>query len=62
MVQRLPGMREVPSSNHLGGNILCSPIPSKEIINRGPNTLIPATHALICDELNDPGIPPKVVP
>ena len=59
MVQRLLGMREVPGSNPLGGNILCSPSPSEETINRGP---IPTTHALICEELKDPGIPPKVVP
>ena len=45
MVQRLPGMREVPGSNPLGGNILCSPSPSEETINRGPNTPIPTTHA-----------------
>ena len=62
MVQRLPGMREVPGSNPLGGNILCSPSPLEETINRGPNTAIPTTHALICKELKDPGIPPKVVP
>ena len=64
MVQRLPGMREVPGSNPLGGtgNILCSLSPLKETINRGPNTLIPTTHALICDEFKYPGIPPKVVP
>ena len=64
MVQRLPGMREVPGSNPLGGNILCSPSPSEETINRGPNTPnpIPVTHALICEELKDPDIPPKVVP
>ena len=62
MVQRLPGMWEVPGSNSLGGNILCSPSPSEETINRGPNTPIPTTHALICEELKDPGIPLKVVP
>ena len=64
MVQRLPGMREVPGLNPLGGNILCSPSPSEETINRGHNTPIPSTHALICEELKelDPGIPPKVVP
>ena len=62
MVQRLPGMWEVPGSNPLGGNIFCSPSPSEETINRGSNTLIPTTHALICEELKDPGIPPKVVP
>ena len=61
MVQRLPGMREVPGSNPLGGNILCSPSPLEETINRGPNTPIPTTHELICEELKDPGIPPKVV-
>ena len=62
MVQRLPGMREVPDSNPLGGNILCSPSPLEETINRVPNALIPTMHALICEELKDPGIPPKVVP
>ena len=62
VVQRLPGMREVLGLNPLGGNILCSPSPSEETINRGPNTPIPTTHALICEELKDPGIPPKVVP
>ena len=62
MVQRLSGMQEVPSLNPLGGNILCSPIPSEETINRGPNTPIPSMHALICEELKDPGITPKVVP
>ena len=62
MVQRLPGMREVPGSNPLGGKILCSLSPSEETINRGPNTPIPTTHALIREELKDPGIPPKVVP
>ena len=62
MVQPLLGMREVPGSNPLRGNILCSPGPSEETINRGPMTPIPMTHALICEELKDPGIPPKVVP
>ena len=62
MVQRLPGMREMPGSNRLGGNMLCSPSPSEETINRGPNTPIPTTHALICEELKDPGILPEVVP
>ena len=62
MVQRLPGMWEVLGSNPLGGNILYSPSPSEETINRGPNTPIPTMHALICEELKDPGIPPKVVP
>ena len=50
MVQCLSGMREVPGSNPLGGNILCSPSPSEETINRGPNTPIPTTHVLICEE------------
>ena len=36
--------------------------PSEETINRGPNTPIPTTHALIGEELKDPGIPPKEVP
>ena len=49
VVQRLPGIREVPGSNPLGGNILCSPSPSEETINRGPNTPIPTMHALICE-------------
>ena len=62
MVQRLPGMREVLGLNHPRGNKLCSPSPSEETINRGPNTPSPTTHALICEELKDPGIPPKVVP
>ena len=62
MVRHLPGMREVPGSNPLGANILCSSSPSEETINRGPNTPIPTTHALICEELKDPGIPSKVVP
>ena len=61
MVQRLPGMREVPGSNPLRGNMLCSPSPLEETINRGPNTPIPMTHALICEELKHLGIPPKVV-
>ena len=62
MVQRLPGMQEVPGSSPLGGNILCSPSPSEETVNRDPNTSIAKTHALICEELKDPGISPKVVP
>ena len=35
---------------------------SDKIINRCPNTPISMTHSLICDELKDRGIPPKVVP
>ena len=62
MVQRLLGMREVPGSNPFGGNVSCSPSPSEETINRGPNTPIPTTHALICEELKDPDIQSKVVP
>ena len=62
MVQRLLGMREVPSSNPHRVNILCSRSPSEETINRGPNTPIPTMHTLICEELKDPGIPPKMVP
>ena len=62
MVQGLSGMQEVPGSNPLGGNILCSPSPSEETINRGPNTPIPTTHAFSCEKLKDPGIPSKVVP
>ena len=61
-VRCLPGMREVLGSNPLGGNILCSPSPLKETINRGPNTPITTTHALICEELKDPCITPNVVP
>ena len=49
-------------SNPLGDNNLCSPSPSEETITRGPNTPIPTTHALICEEFKDPGIPPKMVP
>ena len=59
MVQRLPGMREVPGSNPLGGNNLCSPSPLEETLNRGPNSPIHTMHALICEELKDPSIPPK---
>ena len=59
-VQHLPGMQDVPGSNPLRCNILCSPSPSEETINRCPNTPIPTTHTLICEELKDPGIPPKV--
>ena len=44
----------------LGSNILCSPNPSEETINRGPNTSISTTHALITKELKDLGIPLKV--
>ena len=62
MVQRLPDMRGVLGSNPRGDNILGSPSPSEETINLGPNTSIPTTHVLICEELKDPGIPPKVVP
>ena len=61
-VRCLPSIREVLGSNPLGGKILCSPSPLEETINRGPNTPIPTTHALICEELKDPGIPPKLVP
>ena len=57
VVQCLPGMREVLGSNPLRGNILCSPSPSEETINRSPNTSIPTTHALICEELKDPDLP-----
>ena len=61
MVQGLPCMWEVLGLNLLGGNILCSSSPSEETINQGPHTPIPMTHALICEELKDPGIQPKVV-
>ena len=39
--------------------MLCSHSPSEETINQGHKTAIPSTHALICDELKDPGIPLK---
>ena len=42
-------------------NILCSPSPSEDTINRVPKTPIPMIHALICEELKDPGNSPKVV-
>ena len=58
---RLSDMREVLGSNPLAGYILCSPVPSEETINRRPNTSILKTHALICEELKDLCIPPKVV-
>ena len=61
MVWRLSGMREVPGSNPLRSNILCSPRLSEETINRGPNNLVPKTRSLTCEELKDPGIPSKVV-
>ena len=60
-VLRLPGMQEALGSNPLMGNNLCSSSPSEETINRGPKIPIPTTHALICEELKDPGIPSKVV-
>ena len=47
VVQCLLGMREVPGSNPLGGNILCSPNPSEETINRGPNTPIPIVVVVV---------------
>ena len=62
MVRRLLGMREAPGLNPLGGNILCSSSSSEETINRGPNTHIPTQHALIYEELKDPGIPSQVIP
>ena len=62
MVRRLAGMMKVPGSNPLWGNILCSPSPLEETINRGPNTPILMMHALTCEESKDPGFPPKVVP
>ena len=43
------------------GNILCNLSSPEETINRGPNTPIPTTRALIYEELKDPGVPPKVV-
>ena len=62
MVRGLPGMWEVAGSNPLRYNFLCSPSPSEETINRSPNTPFPTTHAMKCEELKDPGIPPKLVP
>ena len=62
VVQRLPGMRDVPGSNPLGGNLLCSPRLLEETINWDPDTPIPTTHALICEELKDSGITLKAVP
>ena len=53
--------REVLGLDSLKGNILCSPSLSEETINQGPNTPISTTHAWICEELKDPGTPPKVV-
>ena len=47
--------------NPLRGSILCNPTPSEETINLSPNSPISTTHALICKELKDPGIPLKVV-
>ena len=44
------------------GNFLCSPSPSEETKNQGPNIPIPTMQALICEELKDPGTPPKVIP
>ena len=61
-IRSLSGMQEVSGSNPLGGNILCNPTPSEKTINRSPNNAIPTTHALICEELKDPGNSPKVVP
>ena len=62
MIRCLPGMPEVPGLIPLGGNNLCSPSPSEAAINQGPNTPNPTMHALICEELKDPGIPLKVIP
>ena len=62
VVQPFTGMREVLGANPLEVNILCSPSPSEETINRGPDNPIPTTHALIWEILIDPGIPSKVVP
>ena len=61
-VRCLPGMQEVLGSNTLGGNILFSPSPLEETVNRGTNTPISTIHALISEELKDPGISSKVVP
>ena len=58
-VRHLPSMWDVLSSNPLGGNNLCSPSPSEETINQDPYTPISMTHALIYEELKDPGIPQK---
>ena len=57
----LSGIQEVLGSNPLEGNILCTPSPSEETINRGSNTHIPTTHALCCEESKYPGTPPKAV-
>ena len=58
MVQCLPGigLREVLGSNLLGGHILCTPSPLEDTLNRGLTA-----HALICEELKDPGIPPDFI-
>ena len=62
----LPAIRDLPGLkgglNPFEGKILCSPSPSEETINRGPDTPNPTTHALTCEELKDPDIPQKVVP
>ena len=54
-------MREMLGSNPLWGNNLCSPSPSQETKNHGPNTSIPTINALICEKLKDPGISTKGV-
>ena len=61
-VQSLSGLQEVLGSNHLMGNIMGISNPSKETVDRDPNTPIPTTHTLICEELKYPGISPKVIP
>ena len=57
LVRRIPDIQEVLGSNPLGGNNLCSPSPSEETSDQNPYTPIPTTHALIFEELKDPGIP-----
>ena len=54
-------MREVTGFESPWGHFLCSPSPSEETLNRGPNTPIATTHTFIGEELKDPGIPPKVI-
>ena len=55
--QNVAPEQEVLCSNPLEGNLVCSPSPSEETINRDPYTPSPTTHALICEESKDPGIP-----
>ena len=57
MVRRLPGMREVPGSNPLRVNNLCTPNPLEETINLDPNTY----HYSHIARIDLIGIKPKVV-